>query len=59
MNLDIKDKIIIVTGGSRGIGGGIVALLAEEGDFPVVVGRNRECILNAIKKLEKNSSICP
>jgi L-fucose dehydrogenase len=54
MNLDIKDKIIIVTGGSRGIGGGIVALLAEEGAFPVIVGRNRECILNAIKKLEKN-----
>jgi hypothetical protein len=36
MNLDIKDKIIIVTGGSRGIGGGIVALLAEEGAFPVI-----------------------
>ena len=35
MKLNLKDKIIIVTGGSKGIGGGIVNLLAKEGAFPV------------------------
>ena len=39
MNLDIKDKIIIVTGGSKGIGGGIVSLLAKEGAVPIIIGR--------------------
>ena len=36
MDLGLKDKIIIVTGGSKGIGKGIVSLLAEEGAFPVI-----------------------
>ena len=53
MNLDLKDKIIIVTGGSKGIGGGIVNLLAEEGAFPVIIGRNKYDILKSIKKIEK------
>ena len=54
MNLNLKDKIIIVTGGSKGIGGGIVNLLAEEGAFPVIIGRNKDDVLGAIKKIEKN-----
>tara|TARA_B100000767_G_C19705239_1_gene510230 strand:- start:165 stop:959 length:795 start_codon:yes stop_codon:yes gene_type:complete len=54
MNLNLKDKIIIVTGGSKGIGGGIVNLLAKEGAFPVIVGRNKDDVLSAIKKIEKN-----
>ena len=31
MDLGLKDKVIIVTGGSKGIGKGIVSLLAKEG----------------------------
>ena len=54
MNLNLKDKIIIVTGGSKGIGGGIVNLLAKEGAFPVIIGRNEDDVLSAIKKIEKN-----
>ena len=50
MNLNLKDKIIIVTGGSKGIGGGIVNLLAKEGAYPVIVGRNKDDVLSAIKK---------
>ena len=48
MNLGLKNKVIIVTGGSKGIGAGIVALLAEEGAIPVIVGRNKENILKVI-----------
>ena len=40
MNLHLTDKIIIVTGGARGIGEGIVRVLADEGAIPVIVGRN-------------------
>jgi L-fucose dehydrogenase len=34
MDLGLKDKVIIVTGGSKGIGAGIVSLLAKEGAIP-------------------------
>ncbi len=40
MDLQLKDKVIIVTGGAKGIGEGIVRLLAQEGAIPVIVGRN-------------------
>jgi L-fucose dehydrogenase len=40
MELQLKDKIIIVTGGAKGIGAGIVKLLAKEGAIPVIVGRD-------------------
>jgi L-fucose dehydrogenase len=40
MDLDLKNKIIIVTGGAKGIGAGITKALAAEGAIPVVVGRD-------------------
>ena len=40
MDLKLKEKIIIVTGGAKGIGEGIVKVLAKEGAIPVIVGRN-------------------
>ena len=42
MDLQLKDKLIIVTGGAKGIGEGIVRTLAKEGAFPVIVGRSQE-----------------
>ena len=42
MDLKLKDKIIIVTGGAKGIGEGIVQVLASEGAVPVIVGRNEK-----------------
>jgi L-fucose dehydrogenase len=39
MDLLLKNKVIIVTGGAKGIGEGICKVLAGEGAIPVVVGR--------------------
>jgi len=42
MDLQLKNKVIIVTGGAKGIGAGITKSLAAEGAMPVVVGRNAD-----------------
>lgn len=42
MDLNLQDKVIIVTGGTRGIGGAISRSLSLEGAIPVFVGRNKE-----------------
>lgn len=41
MNLNLDNKIIIVTGGAKGIGEGIVKALAAENAIPVIVGRKK------------------
>lgn len=51
MDLGLKDKIIIVTGGAKGIGEGIVKVLANEGAIPVIVGRNEQDNLLALSEL--------
>ena len=42
MNLNLNEKIIIVTGGAKGIGEAIVKALASENAIPVIVGRKEE-----------------
>jgi len=41
MDLHLKKKVIIVTGGAKGIGEGIVRVLAEEGAIVVIVDRSQ------------------
>ena len=55
MDLGLKDKIIIVTGGSKGIGAGIVSLLAKEAAFPIIVGRNKPSIEKLIVEVKKKN----
>jgi L-fucose dehydrogenase len=52
MNLNLQDKIIIVTGGAKGIGKGIVEVLAREGAIPVIVGRNEDDNVQVVKELK-------
>lgn len=53
MDLQLKEKIIIVTGGAKGIGEGIVKVLAAEGAVPVIVGRSEEDNRKTISALER------
>ena len=52
MNLNLDEKIIIVTGGAKGIGLGICKVLAAEGAIPVIVGRVDADNQIAIKEIE-------
>src|SRR5579864_7573077 len=54
MDLGLKNKVIIVTGGARGIGEGIVRVLSEEGAMVVIVGRNRDDNFKLQEELEKS-----
>ena len=40
MNLHLQEKVIIITGGAKGIGEGIAHLLAAEGAAVAIIGRN-------------------
>jgi len=42
MDLHLKDKVILITGGTQGIGGAISKAIAREGGFPLFIGRNSE-----------------
>ncbi len=52
MDLQLKDKVIIVTGGAKGIGEGIVKVLAGEGAVVIIVGRSETDNLQTVNDIE-------
>jgi L-fucose dehydrogenase len=42
MNLELENKVVIITGGAKGIGAAISRALAAEGAVACIFGRNRE-----------------
>jgi len=52
MDLGLTNKIVIVTGGAKGIGEGIVKVLAKEGAIPIIVGRNEADNLKCVNEIE-------
>ena len=51
MDLQLKDKVIIVTGGAKGIGEGISKTLAAEGAIPVIIGRKEADNLKVVNEI--------
>ena len=55
MDLFLKNKVVPVTGGAKGIGAGIVRTLAAEGAIPVIVGRNQVDNLRLLAEISSSS----
>ncbi|MCF6464747.1 SDR family NAD(P)-dependent oxidoreductase [Clostridium sp. Cult2] len=53
----MDDKVVIVTGGGKGIGFGISTAFAKEGASLVITGRTESTLKNAKENLEKNYGI--
>lgn len=56
MDLELNDKIIIVTGGAKGIGEAISKILAREGAIPVIIGRNEQDNNATVKAIENSGA---
>lgn len=56
MDLNLKGKVIIVTGGSKGIGLGITNSLLNEGAIPVIISRNKLSVEGVVKEIEKTGA---
>ena len=52
MDLQLKGKSIIVTGGAKGIGLGIAKVLATEGAIPIIIGRSEADNQAAVAAIE-------
>lgn len=58
MDLQLEGKVIIVTGGSKGIGAAIVHACAAEGAIPVIVGRDAEAGRKVQSDIETGGGKC-
>ncbi len=56
MDLQLKGKVIIVTGGAKGIGFATAQLLAAEGAIPCIVGRNEADNKQATEEIGKTGN---
>lgn len=54
MDLQLKDKVILVSGGAKGIGESIVRVLVAEGARPVIIGRNEADNLKVLAEIESS-----
>lgn len=52
MDLNLDNKIIVVTGGAKGIGEAIAKQLAREGALVAIVGRNESDNIKAVSEIE-------
>src|SRR5580658_5742928 len=58
MDLQLKDKVIVVTGGAKGIGAAIVHACVVEGAIPVIIDRDAETGHELHKKMQALGAAC-
>jgi len=58
VDLNLKDKVVLITGGAQGIGGAISEICAEEGAIPVMVNRESEAAERFATRLRENGTRC-
>ncbi|BAQ11636.1 short-chain dehydrogenase/reductase SDR [Bacillus sp. OxB-1] len=59
MDLGLKDKVALITGGSKGIGFETALTLAGEGAKVAICGRNEEALLEASQKIYEKTGARP
>ncbi len=57
MDLGLKDKVAVITGGSVGIGLAVAEGLAQEGVNLVLCARNEERLLGAVEQVKEKSGV--
>src|SRR5262249_59957826 len=58
MDLQLKDKVVLITGGAKGIGGAITRGCAQEGAIPVFVDKDAEAGEQLKAELRDRGSKC-
>jgi L-fucose dehydrogenase len=58
MNLQLRDKVILITGAAKGIGAATALALAEEGAVPVIVDRDAEAGEKLCVELRRKGARC-
>ena len=53
MDLELNNKVVLITGSSKGIGRAIALQFAREGARVVITGRQEKDVLNAVFEIEK------
>jgi len=57
MDFELKDKVVLITGGAKGIGAAVVRTVAQEGAIPVIVDRDQEAAEKLHAELRQRGSV--
>src|SRR5437660_12473153 len=58
MDLQLKDKVVLITGGAKGIGAAIARGCAREGAIPVFVDKDADAATQLTKELSTSGAKC-